>query len=88
MHTTLTATMSTATAAIRCAILGRYVNALQAPSRRHPQSAMRPTGTKAEERLAPMHIWERIDVSCVGFLRHRCLLARRVSGIVYFLVFR
>jgi hypothetical protein len=35
------------TASTRCAILARYVNALQAPSRRHPQSAMRQTGTMA-----------------------------------------
>ncbi|KAG1857420.1 hypothetical protein F4604DRAFT_1193281 [Suillus subluteus] len=80
--------MSTTTAAICYTILARYVNALQAPSRRHPQSAMRQTRVIAEERFDPMHIWERIDVSCVVFLRHGSLLARGMSGIVYFLVFR
>ncbi|KAG2138583.1 uncharacterized protein EDB93DRAFT_1164822 [Suillus bovinus] len=59
----------------------------QAPSR-HPQSTMRQTGIIAEESLAPMHIWERIDVSCIVFLLHGILLARRMSSVVYFLVFR
>jgi hypothetical protein len=88
MYTELTAAVSTTTAGTRCAILARYVNALQAPSRRHPQSAMRPTRVIAEERCAPMHVWEGIDVSCVVFLLHGSLLTRRVSSIVYFLVFR
>ncbi|KAG2745144.1 hypothetical protein P692DRAFT_20742842 [Suillus brevipes Sb2] len=87
MYTRLTAAVRTTRVAICCGILARYVNTLQAPSRRHPQSAMRPTGIEAEERLAPMHVWERIDVSCVVFLRYSALLARRVSSIVYFLVF-
>jgi hypothetical protein len=79
--------VSTTSAAICCAILGRYVIALQAPSRRHPQPAMRPTRTKAEERFTPMYVWERIDISCIVFLRHGTLLARPMSGVVYFLVF-
>ncbi|KIK33053.1 hypothetical protein CY34DRAFT_813868 [Suillus luteus UH-Slu-Lm8-n1] len=88
MYTNLSAALRTTRVAICCAILARYVNALQAPSRRHPQSAMRPTGTIAEERLAPMHVWKRIDVSCVVFLRHGTPLARRMSSIVNFLVVR
>ncbi|KAG1857424.1 hypothetical protein F4604DRAFT_1193487 [Suillus subluteus] len=79
--------MNSTMAATCCTILVRYVNALQAPSRRHPQSAVRQTRVIAEERLDPMHIWERIDVSFVLFLWHGSLLARWMSGIVYFLVF-
>jgi hypothetical protein len=86
MYTKLTA-VSTTSATIRCAILARYVIALQAPSRMDPQSAMRPTRTKAEQRFKPMYVWERIDVSSVGFLRQGTLLASRMSGVVYFLVF-
>jgi hypothetical protein len=87
VYTKLTA-VSNISAAMCCAILGRYVNALQAPSRRHPQSAMRQTRTKAEERFAPMYVWERIDVSSVVFLQHGALLASRMSSVVYFRVFR
>ncbi|KAG2754264.1 hypothetical protein P692DRAFT_20720081 [Suillus brevipes Sb2] len=64
------------------------VIALQAPSRRHPRSAMRPTRTKVEERFTPMYVWEGIDVISVDFLRHGTLLTRRMSSVVYFLVFR
>ncbi|KAG2360113.1 hypothetical protein BDR07DRAFT_1413384 [Suillus spraguei] len=88
VYTKLAVTMSTTTAAICCAILTRYLNTLQAPPRRHPQSFMRPTRIVAQECHAPMHIWERIDVSCVVFLWHGSLLARRMLSIVYFLVFR
>jgi hypothetical protein len=49
---------------------------------------MRPTGTITQECLAPMYVWERIDVGCVVFLRHGSLLVRRMSGIIYFLVVR
>ncbi|KAG2743300.1 hypothetical protein P692DRAFT_20747022 [Suillus brevipes Sb2] len=87
MYTKLTVAVSTARVAICCAILARYVNALQAPSRRHPQSAMRQTGTITEEHFVPMHVRERIDVSCVVFLRHGTLLASRMSSVVYLLVF-
>jgi serine/threonine protein kinase len=58
MNTELSATVSTTAAAVCCPILARYINALQAPSRRHPQSTMRPTRTIAEECFAPMYIWE------------------------------
>jgi hypothetical protein len=58
MYMNLSAAVRTTRVAICCTILARYVNALQAPSRRHPQSTMRQTGGIAKERLAPMYVWE------------------------------
>ncbi|KAG1731787.1 hypothetical protein EDB19DRAFT_2027182 [Suillus lakei] len=83
--------LSTTAAATCCAILAGSVNALQAPSRRHPQSTMRQARIVAQECLAPMYVWERINVRRLDFLWRGsmlALLARRMSGIVYFLVFR
>ncbi|KAG2361608.1 hypothetical protein BDR07DRAFT_33513 [Suillus spraguei] len=82
LNTELSVAVSTTMAAMCCAILMRHVNPFQAPSRRHPQSTMRPTGIVAQECLAPMHIWERINLSCVILMWYSSLLARRMSGIV------
>ncbi|KAG2752511.1 hypothetical protein P692DRAFT_20726115 [Suillus brevipes Sb2] len=82
-----TATTSTTAADMRSSLAG-YINPLQAKSRRHPHSTMRPTRTKTQERLEPMHIWERIDVRCVDILWRPSggLLSRPMSGVVEFLV--
>jgi hypothetical protein len=55
----LSATLSTTTAATHHANLAGYVNTLQAPSRRHLQSTMRPTRITTEERIAPSQGPER-----------------------------
>jgi hypothetical protein len=92
----LITTASPTTTATCRSILTMFVNTLQNPSRRHPQFAMGPARAVAQERIAPMHVWERIIVRRLvrrvipcGVLRHTRLLLhpRQTSGVVDFLVF-
>ncbi|KAG2352641.1 hypothetical protein BDR07DRAFT_1497956 [Suillus spraguei] len=82
--------MTRITATARRATLAGYIHALQAPSRRLPQPAVRPARVIAEESLDPMNIWERINVRRIRrgvALRCGSLLSREAAGIVDFSVF-